>query len=627
MKSRIIFFISFGFFSLCQAQSNLQFTSSCENVSECVGEFCSLSLNISVEATTDCNQGPFLIYNYSIDLFSDGFIDLVGTGNQFEFTDEIGNHTILFQVTDQCGSMISCENNIEIKDCTAPSLFCWGNELISFPLDDTLITIFASEVNIQVLSDNCDSNEDLIYSFSDSIYQPTITISCSDYFQSFTYLQEIFVWDKSGNQSSCLISFFLPDEIGSCNLQLFDTIPVCVTTTDLIPLDNFQVNNIDLIDDPDSDCKLYIPEVGFTAITLSRNTNPLNGITLLDLILMRKHILYIQPLEDPYKLAAGDINNSGGISAFDIVLLTRAILRFELSIPSSWYFIEPDFNLNWISLGVALPTSFPASEIDSAEFPLEFIALKVGDLDCSVDVTEQTNGFLQPPVDAFTFCTADKMLEAGEEVLIPIRAKDFNDVVGFTWTTKFDSEQLSFSGIHSNELYMGLWNLNTENSSSGILGGFWLDESYIGLIFSEEDTLFSLSFEVNENVLLSEVFSLDGSFVDMDAYNINDERLEVNFEFCNTVSIQDDFQKVLNLAVFPNPFHEKAEVRFYLLEGEVVTFSIFDISGRKIKSFTENLQSGQNSFFIEKKDFPSDGIYFYEVKTTENIRVGKLVLN
>ena len=630
MKFRIICFIFFVFTGWCKAQSNLQFTSGCEDISDCVDDLCNSSiLDIEVEVTTDCNLGSFLIYNYSVDLYSDGFIDLVGTSNQFEMTDVLGNHTILFQVTDQCGTIISCEKNIEIKDCDAPLIFCWGNQPISFPPNDSLLTIDIMDVEVQSLMDNCESNEDLIFSFSDSIYQPTITISCSDYFQSFFYSHDIFVTDNSGNQSSCQITFFLQDESGFCNLQLFDTIPICVTTADSVALDDFQVNTFDLMDDADSDCKLFIPEVGFTELMLQRNTNPFNGITLLDLILMRKHILAIQPLDDPYKIAAGDINNSGGISAFDVVLLIRAILKFEseLSIPTPWYFIASDFNLNWIGMGVTIPTSLPASEIDTVDFPLEFVAVKTGDLDCSVDVTEQTNGFLKPPVGTLTFCTEDRMLEEGEEVLIPIRAKDFNSMAGFTWTTTFDREQLSFEAIHSNELDMGLWSLNTENVFNGILGGFWFEESFVGSTFSEEDTLFSLSFKVTENVLLSEAFSIDGSFVEMDAYNIEEERLEVNFEFCGFTSAVELLDAAIKVDVFPNPFYEFAEIKFQLPESEQVTLTIFDNSGRTINSFTENFLSGWNSFLIEKMDLPSDGLYFYEVKTTENIGVGKLVRN
>ena len=160
----------------------------------------------------------------------------------------------------------------------------------------------------------------------------------------------------------------------------------------------------------------------------------------------------------------------------------------------------------------------------------------------------------------------------------------------------------------------------------GQLGTFWEDLSF-GSTFSEEEILFSLSMKVLEDVLLSDAFTIDDSLVEMDAYNADDERLELGFEFCEIVSSEDYQATDLEITIFPNPFQEFSAIQFQLFESEQVTLTVFDISGKIIKSFTENFPSGRNSFFIRKNDLPSDGIYFFEVKTTENIGVGKLIRN
>ena len=58
----------------------------------------------------------------------------------------------------------------------------------------------------------------------------------------------------------------------------------------------------------------------------SRNDDPLNGISTMDLILISQHILGINLLSSPYKMIAADVNKSGTITAFDLVELRKLIL-------------------------------------------------------------------------------------------------------------------------------------------------------------------------------------------------------------------------------------------------------------------------------------------------------------
>ena len=65
------------------------------------------------------------------------------------------------------------------------------------------------------------------------------------------------------------------------------------------------------------------------AIIPSRDTDVLNGISTMDLILLGQHLLEVQPLDSPYKIIAADINNSGSISSLDMIALRRLILRVD----------------------------------------------------------------------------------------------------------------------------------------------------------------------------------------------------------------------------------------------------------------------------------------------------------
>jgi len=251
--------------------------------------------------------------------------------------------------------------------------------------------------------------------------------------------------------------------------------------------------------------------------------------------------------------------------------------------------------------------------------------VKSGDLDFSADITEQTNGFLLPPVGTVTLCGTDEILVAGQETLIPIRAKDFVDIAAFQFTIAFDTAKLDYVELGSERIAVN--QINDDPVSSGIVSALWLDD-FSSVTIEDGEILFYVKIIPKESLLLSEAFVIDDSFIELDAYNLDLNRLTLSFEFCDLVANEDlNQKKLLKVENSPNPFSEFTHINFQITDSEQVTLTIFDISGKKIRTIQKNFPSGMNSFLIEKKDLGSDGLYFYEVKTTENIGIGKMILH
>jgi thiol-disulfide isomerase/thioredoxin len=61
-----------------------------------------------------------------------------------------------------------------------------------------------------------------------------------------------------------------------------------------------------------------------------KNGNATNGVNALDLVRIQKHVLFVDPFQDPLPKLAADINNSNSISALDIVILTNC---YSVSLP------------------------------------------------------------------------------------------------------------------------------------------------------------------------------------------------------------------------------------------------------------------------------------------------------
>ncbi|HLF65582.1 MAG TPA: redoxin family protein [Saprospiraceae bacterium] len=77
-------------------------------------------------------------------------------------------------------------------------------------------------------------------------------------------------------------------------------------------------------------------------LSVSKTINPLNGLTVLDLVALQKHLLGLEYLNSVEKLFAADVNLSKTISVLDIVYMRRLLLGFENQFPSpsTWLFFH-----------------------------------------------------------------------------------------------------------------------------------------------------------------------------------------------------------------------------------------------------------------------------------------------
>lgn len=73
----------------------------------------------------------------------------------------------------------------------------------------------------------------------------------------------------------------------------------------------------------------------------SRNINYLDGVSTFDVVVIARHILGIEPFEDPYQIIASDVNLTRSITTLDLIELRRLILGMTDVFPEKepWVFI------------------------------------------------------------------------------------------------------------------------------------------------------------------------------------------------------------------------------------------------------------------------------------------------
>ncbi|MCB0589549.1 MAG: hypothetical protein KDD06_29965, partial [Phaeodactylibacter sp.] len=113
--------------------------------------------------------------------------------------------------------------------------------------------------------------------------------------------------------------------------------------------------------------------------------NYLNSVTTLDMVLISRHILGVQPIVNPYLLLAADVDYSGHVSSMDMVALRRLILQIQTEHPlsdnPSWRFVRADYVFPdpanpWLE---PIPSTAVFDPLLYDE-QVDFVGIKVGDI-------------------------------------------------------------------------------------------------------------------------------------------------------------------------------------------------------------------------------------------------------
>lgn len=346
----------------------------------CEGINLVLSNNASYEDDIVCDLS-IIQWIVSIDLESDGSIDYEYRSdlpaNDFTFNDSNNNgipdmyipptmnnevqninlpdiagsmaeHTVIWNVSDDCDLSDECSSNFLLLDKKAPTPFCVSLYTIEYEGDDT--KIFAEDFNIGVF-DNCTDQDDIRISFSKESIIPERPITCDDVINSPVLIQ-IYFWDESDNIDFCQAYV----TVISNNEKEVDCYPDrevkgFVRTWDGTPIEGVEVTlDANLIEYPrttltdENGFYTFGIETGESAYALSAkfDDNYLSSVSSLDLVLTMRHILGIQPFDNPYHVLAADVNGDDAIKVNDLVLFRKLILGVISEFPDvpAWKFID-----------------------------------------------------------------------------------------------------------------------------------------------------------------------------------------------------------------------------------------------------------------------------------------------
>ena len=606
MKKLFTFLLAGVFCLFLQAQSNFTITSSCDNITICnTSSDCSnMFAELVVAATTDCSTSSDLTYTYQIDLFDDGsndFSDALASASE-DFP--MGTHRIIFTILDQCNTSEMCDYLFEVKDCSEPTPICiFGIATTVMPQSGS---INISAINFESGSsyDNCSDYSELHFSFSQDINNTILTIECANVPDDGLYPLTLYVTDDAGNFDFCSTYVNIQDPFNVCG-NLPTSGMVSTVTTDGCDLEGVEYDiNGNLIQN--GSFSISNLDAGDVVTPSIPDNNYLNGVTTYDLVLIDFHILNIQQLDEPWKLIAADVNENGAITTLDKVLLRALILYNITSLPNgkSW---------------VVNPSTYTHDGI-MTEF--SFLGIKLGDVNSTVFVPNCLQGSTvdSRTLGSLNIFAKNQTFKKGETITINTFAENYEKIIGGQFTLDFDASALEFQSIEGNE------SIDLENENFGLS---MVDEGLILCSWNtstsqnldSNDAFYNITFTAKKDGKLSDFLTINSKKLNNEIYIKN----ENDFEFWNVeLNLKNEQVKDV-LSISPNPFSEKTTFNFSLEKEGKVELEFFDTNGRLIFSQQKNMQIGENQIEIQKSNLPNNGIYFYKIKTDNNVNSGKII--
>ena len=521
-----------------------------------------------------------------------------------------GIHNITFFAEDGCGNSDTCEMQIVVVDTKSPTPFCL-EIAVSLGLDGTV------EITPEMINngsfDNCTDAENLIFEVSPN------TFTCDELGDQIVILTVI---DEAGNSAFCETMISIQDNNSVCQTPLSSVAGLILTEQGDPVLSTDVVLSGDLQDTIINDATGYfefseLQEGGDFTITPRKNTNADNGVSTFDLIFIRRHILGIQPLNSPYKLIASDVNKSGNISAFDMVLLSKIILQIDTVFNSntSWRFVDasyvfPDPTNPFL-------TEFPESksffDLDQDEMSTEFIGVKVGDVNGNVNPSQvdemdhRNNGI------PLVLKIPNQKLETGKEYTIPIKATDFEELLGYQFTLEFDNQALDFLGIEKGVLDdLDENNFGFSHLNKGLITTNWINQNNTKL--KEGATLFKLKFKANGSTEIKDLIKINSEIINAEAYDLGFKILNIELLFNkNKVDNNLIYQYSKLHQNIPNPFGESTLIGFETRVDGNCELTIFNTNGSCILAKKISAIRGYNKTIINKHEIGESGIYYYRL--------------
>lgn len=547
---------------------------------------------------------------------------------------QVGNYTVVYTAEDGCGNVSTAQINFVVRDKKKPTPLAFKGLAIDLMPTTGQVTISADKFE-NGSSDNCTAYANLSYRLGrvgtpNQTTPPataSVTLTCADLGQAKI---DFWVGDESGNWDYVTTFIDVQNNMGA-NCGGTGTANVTGTIlshTSSVPVENVEVgtsisNTIKGLTNVSGQYTLNKLVTGKNVSVLPQNnTDWMNGVTTLDLVLINQHILGTNPLNSPYKMIAADVAKDDKISTLDLVMLRKLILGqiTEVSGNMSWRFINSAHKFQDNNpFDEQCPSTCEINPL-TADAVANFVAIKTGDVNGSAKYNSSTfTTSIDRSASTLVFETEDQELKAGQiyKVNFKVKAAQLN-VNGFQFTTNFDSKALDFVDINTKNQDLSLANFGLAAVKEGTIITSW--NSMTNNALNNDEVLFEMTFKAKTNGQLSDLLSVGSRVLDAEAYNLSNEIMKVELQFNGKSKSFELYQNQ------PNPFKATTVISFSLPTSGFAKLSVLDAAGRTLKVIEGDFAKGYNEVQLQANELKGIGVLYYRLDTSFGSATKKMVV-
>ena len=365
-------------------------------------------------------------------------------------------------------------------------------------------------------------------------------------------------------------------------------------------------------------------------VTGFKDDQPLNGITVIDLVMMSNHILGIDPMTSPYSMLAADVNKSGGISTFDMVEVRKLLMGIYTGWPNAeeWrflpeyvQFLDPLNPFHDAGPYQLSGTEFLAYDNDT----LSLVGMKVGDVDG--DASPTSTAYKAPTgIDSLFVILPDIELNPGNaETSISVNLSVPPQAInGVQFRLKFKVPGIQIVGVTHGE-YTSSLNFGVFSDGLSVV----IDRGQ-GLPIVEGKPMFSfiVTSASLEPVALRDAIEVWQTKLPALAVQKNSSVNKVyrlKQQFAQTSSLFSPAANTLRATpATPNPFTDKALVQIELAETTSVLLEVFGLDGRLRWSEERRLSAGVQELEIPAAALEPGSMGLYRVRAGSGVATGKV---
>ena len=363
--------------------------------------------------------------------------------------------------------------------------------------------------------------------------------------------------------------------------------------------------------------ELMLPKnIGYD-ITPQKNADMTNGVSVLDLVVMTRHILGITSFATPYQYIAGDINGSGTITAYDVVQLRQMIL--DVTNPSiqnvpAWRFIEQGQQFDTANPLTTLFNENSTIDVLKEEVDIAFTAVKIGDLNGNATGNLLSSAPRRQRTKV-QMNLVDRLLEKGEIVEVPIHLTNPEDLLGVQVAIQAtNAEVVAVQQATDKAPYY-----HVKDNKITIC---W---DQLAHQLQEADPFIKVQLKANQVGKLSDFIQIsrDKGSIAAIAYNEAEEAFDIQLAFESSLSKGPTSLTLLSNS--PNPFKSTTNLSFLLTESQPIQIAIFDSQGKKVWTKEYTGIKGKNTIPLNQKSIGTTGVLLYQLRTADGVFTGKMI--